>query len=1241
MSRHATQGEGAAQALARLGELAAEWPQLSRLLDEALALAPAARAAWLRELPEEHAPLRATLARLLETRLQVESGDFLATLPKIDGASPVLADAADPAVPRAGDAVGPYRLVRELGEGGMGSVWLAERVDGLLKRPVALKLPRLTWVRGLAERLARERDILATLEHPNIARLYDAGLDAFGRPWLALEYVRGRPIDAHARDHALSVQQRLALLLQVCEAVTYAHGRRVIHRDIKPANILVTDDGQVRLLDFGIAKLMQQDDGAAAQTALTEATGHALTLAYASPEQVRGEVLTAASDLYSLGVVAYELLTGAGPYAVQSGRRAELQSAIERGELRPASEAATDARARRALRGELGAVLAMALARRPDQRYADVETLARELGRVLQGRPVLAPPRAAPAARAASIRFGAFTLQPGRQRLLADGEPVKLGSRAFDLLGVLVQHRDRVVPKSELQARVWPDQRVDAANLSGQVQVLRQVLGREAIVTVPGRGYRFVLPVAGDDPDEGLVPAGPAAGGPAQPRGHLPEAIEPLIGRARDRAALGRLVAAHRLVTLLGSGGVGKTRLAQAVAADLLPGFGDGAWWIALAPLADPERVPDAVAHALRLTLGGRADAARAVAGRLRDSRALLVLDNAEHLLGGVRALVGALGELAPSVHVLVTSQAPLQLPGEQRLRLAPLSLPDGSGVAACRSSDAVALFEARARSVDPSFTLDEATWEAAADVCRRLDGIPLAIELAAARLPLLGLEGLRQLLTAGSAAAPPRHQTLQAALSWSHGLLPAEAQRVFRRLGVFAGGCTLEAVQQVAVDTELGPWEVVEQLATLVDRSLVLAEGGASPRYRLLETARLFALERLREAGEEDRLRERHTRALDEWLTVRRQDARLWRTPPAPPEALVAELDNARAALTWAQDHADDALVLRLAAGASHVFLTAALNAEYLERVLPLRGRVRADTPTELAGRFWSRIAFAAGRNGHAAGLEAGHRAIAAWRALGDEGLLYDALTWTIAIGARQGRVEEAQALIEEGERIERDAWPPALRSSFRWAKHRWLQLQGRADEALACARQQAELLAQAGVWVMHVAWGANVADCEISLGRPAEAEAHARAALETLDGLGVDENIVGHVMDALVVALVQLGRGDEAMPVARRARRLLAREGDDLRLLEPLAAAAGARGQWDVAARLAGHADAAIAQSGETRWPSAVQRRTQLQEGLDRALPAAAQRELMRAGASMTREEAFAVALDDPPMPGKPAPR
>jgi tetratricopeptide (TPR) repeat protein/predicted Ser/Thr protein kinase len=369
-----------------LSDLQADWPAINRLLDEALELPPAERSAWLAALPAEAAGLRDTVARLLAASGGVETGDFLHTLPKLGG--PPAGPAATGAVE--GAEVGPWRLLREIGEGGMGSVWLAERADGSLKRQVALKLPRLSWARGLAERMARERDILATLEHPHIARLYDAGVDALGRPWLALEYVQGRPIDEHAKDKALTVRQRVELLLQVCEAVAYAHSRLVIHRDLKPGNILVTEDGKVTLLDFGIAKIVQGDTAVA--TALTELAGRALTLDYASPEQVRGEPLTTASDVYSLGVVAYELLSGSRPYKLRRGSAAELEEAIENAEVPAAASAAKDPLARQALKGDLDAILNQALQKASAQRYQSVDALAGDLARHIAGEPVVARP---------------------------------------------------------------------------------------------------------------------------------------------------------------------------------------------------------------------------------------------------------------------------------------------------------------------------------------------------------------------------------------------------------------------------------------------------------------------------------------------------------------------------------------------------------------------------------------------------------------------------------------------------------------------------------------------------------------------------------------------------------------------------------------------------------------------------------------------------------------------------------
>jgi predicted ATPase len=281
-------------------------------------------------------------------------------------------------------------------------------------------------------------------------------------------------------------------------------------------------------------------------------------------------------------------------------------------------------------------------------------------------------------------------------------------------------------------------------------------------------------------------------------------------------------------------------------------------WWVELAPLADPALVPAAVSQALGLQLDGSTDATAAIAQALQGKAALLVLDNAEHLLDGVAAFVVALRDKAAGVKLLVTSQEVMRGLDEQVFRPGPLTLPASDELAVVRSSGAVELFVARARQADPRFVLNDDNRAAVADICRRLDGIPLAIELAAARVPLLGVEGLRQrlgerfqVLTAGARAVMRRHQTLRAALEWSHGLLDEPERRVFRRLGVFAGGFTLEAAQAVATDPGIDGWDVLEHLGALVDKSLVVAEGEPLPRYRLLETSKLYALERLAEAGE------------------------------------------------------------------------------------------------------------------------------------------------------------------------------------------------------------------------------------------------------------------------------------------------------------------------------------------------------------------------------------------------------
>jgi non-specific serine/threonine protein kinase len=444
-------------------------------------------------------------------------------------------------------------------------------------------------------------------------------------------------------------------------------------------------------------------------------------------------------------------------------------------------------------------------------------------------------------------RFGRFELQPEERLLLDSGTPVRVGPHAFDLLVALVEHSGRLVTKDELLERIWPKVIVEENTLQVHVSALRKTLGADAIATVSGRGYRFMPAV---------IHVSAVAGKPAAtPKDNLPHALTTFIGREKEIAELLDLLGTNRLLTLTGAGGCGKTRLAIQVAARVRERFGDGAWLVELASLTDPGLIPKAVANAVGVKERPGKSLTETIGEHVAQRSLLLVLDNAEHLLEASALLANALLTRCGNLVILATSRERLGIIGEATYRVPSLSMPESER-----------LFADRARLQQPRFEITKEGAAALASICRRLDGIALAIELAAVQVRSLSVEELSArlderfgLLVGGSRAALPRHRTLRSMMDWSYELLAEDEKTMLRRVSVFSGGWTLEAAEQVCGGE--GPdGGVLELLASLADKSLVVAEASReATRYRLLETVRHYARDHLRDTSEEAPLKRAH----------------------------------------------------------------------------------------------------------------------------------------------------------------------------------------------------------------------------------------------------------------------------------------------------------------------------------------------------------------------------------------------
>jgi predicted ATPase/DNA-binding winged helix-turn-helix (wHTH) protein len=826
----------------------------------------------------------------------------------------------------------------------------------------------------------------------------------------------------------------------------------------------------------------------------------------------------------------------------------------------------------------------------------------------------------------AALHFGRIELRPAERVLLIGGQPAVLGARAFDLLLALAERPGRLVSKHELIDLVWPGVVVEENNLQVQVSALRKLLGGSAITTIPGRGYRFTAAVNADLP----TPAPPA---PVSRRLGLPALASPLIGRDDALRDLMARIAQHRLVTIVGAGGIGKTVLAQAAAAALADRWRDGCAWVELAPLADGAMLAQTVAQALSITLAGSGTPAEQLVGALRGQQLLLVLDNCEHVVDAVSRLAGAIAAEAPGVHLLATSQELLNVGAEHVLRLGPLSLPAPGESPEMRAHGAVALFVGRAQASDPRFALGADNADAVADICRRLDGLPLAIELAAARVHLLGVQGVRErldarfkVLTGGARTALRRHQTLRATIEWSHALLTPDEQAVLRRLGVFVGGFSLVLAQQVCIDDGHDEWAVLDAIGTLVDKSLVAVDAAEPPRYRLLETTRAYALEQLGQHGETARMLQRHAHAVRDYFVLT-EAARFGDGGTLDMDSLLArlrpEFDNWRAALDWAAgDGAEPATAVALAGAGAIALRRSGLTLEMRDRLLALQPLVDEAAQPMSAALFWSGLTHCGvnGRLPRDTLLAVADRSVQLLRGLGSRRRLYVALCSAAWVRRDIEQADAAEAMwpqIVALERANDPLWLRFIRLNMQGVTY---LTQGRHAESAALFFEQVALLQTApGEETSLATARVNLCVALIALQRFEEAIPIARAALP---------HTASNAGGTLLIAQVALDRLDDAWQTFNDVLPAWRRDAFVLRVAYTIAPLLARRGQHEAAARLHGAATAHTERTGTHTAPGNALLREILFRAFDAAALAADTVERWRSeGAAL--DEAQAAAL------------
>jgi predicted ATPase/DNA-binding winged helix-turn-helix (wHTH) protein len=834
--------------------------------------------------------------------------------------------------------------------------------------------------------------------------------------------------------------------------------------------------------------------------------------------------------------------------------------------------------------------------------------------------------------------IGPFRLDPTKGVLMRLDTAEPLGRRAVDVLATLVRNARKPMTKDAIIDEAWARRVVEEQNLSVQISSIRRVLsqapgGERWIETLSGRGYRFVGPVV-------AVRDGVRYDAAATRSGNLPTSLSSFVGRERELVELKRLLARNRIVTMVGMAGVGKTRLAVQAVSEVSDAYADGSWFVDLAPLADGDLVTSAAARALNMQPSPGKPLVDALCRHLKGRRALLVVDNCEHVLDAVAAMVEGILRGAPELTIVSTSREPLRVEGEQVYDVPPLRLPDPtSDREAIGRSDAVVLFVDRAQHQRTDFALTETSAPAVAKLCARLDGIPLALELAAALVLKHSIEEIdRQLddrfnaLTQGRRVALPRQQTLRATLDWSYDLLTAEERVALRRLSVFAGTFSVEAASAVISDASIDRYSVTELVSRLAARSLVIVDTASASRYRLLETTRAYALQQLDEAGEAATMRRRHAGYFrdrfdageSDWLRVSDDE---WSTRYA------VDLDNARVALDWALgDEGDASIGVALAGASGRLWTKLSMYGEGLQRLNGAAARLGDGIVAPDEARLWLWLGTLARHVNPATSRAAYQRAVDLYEHCNRPFELGLSNVRLAHVLVSMGRFDDAAAALAKARPLlERHRVPKLLAFHFGAAAYLKLMTSDAAG-ALSDFERASELFREAGDEFSVLLTVRHIGEIKWTLGDLRGAEAALREYIATSSRHLVKRMWLANAWGLLAGVLTEGGDVGEALEAVRESVRLFQQDaGNAWAVMDHFAMRAARAGKLENAARIAGYADACHAEREAIRDPNDARAPASLHALLREKLPAGKRETLLAEGAALSEDDACRLAIEE----------